>query len=290
MKNAEKVKKRPPAAQIFATQAAFINFGKKFFRSSVLAAVFAFFRLFLHFSEFSGPVEAGDGAAEVYGVAVGIFGRFADVRLFAEAAGEFAFEVFGDDVDKNAPEQKGNGDDRHNEREGVKILHGREDEAEGYERAGELSGVFGHFHEPKQGGAGLVHEVDAVADGGDKDGECQREGDQAQKHDAQRVADGEVVIDRVHRIQGVPAQKYAAENESRFFYLFSEAHRAIIIQKNFTFGKHFSSEKGTYLCKNNKIGAVFSFSAQNKKLRKKASLRNIFLRATKKIRKKRPCA
>ena len=203
----------------------------------------AFFGLFLHFFNFSDPVVLRDRAAEIDGVSLGIFGEIADIGFFAESARKFTFEVFGENVDENAPDQERNGNDRHDQRKWVEVLDGGKYEAERYERTSELSGVFCHFDEPQKGGAGLVHEVDAVAHGRDKNGQSQSHGDQAQQDDAQGVADGAVVIDGIHRIQCVSAEKYAAENESRFFYFCFETHCLIIIHGFCGFGKHFVNKK-----------------------------------------------
>ena len=203
----------------------------------------AFFGLFLHFFDFFKAVVLCDRAAEVDGVTVGIFGSFADICFFAESARKFSFEVFGEHVYENAPDQERNGNDRHDQREGVEILNGGEYEAERDERTGQLCGVFCHFDEPQKGRARLVHKVDAVAHDRNEYGQRQSHGDQAQQDDAQCVADGAVVIDGIDRIQRVSAEKYTAENESRFFYLCFETHCSIIIHGFYGFGKHFVNKK-----------------------------------------------
>ena len=227
----------------------------------------AFFGLFLHFFDFFETVVLRDRAAEVDGVAVGIFGSFADISFFAESARKFTFEIFGEDVYENAPDQKRNGNDRHDQRERVEVLDGGEHEAERYERTGQLCGVFCHFHEPQKGRAGLVHEVDAVAHDRDEYGQRQSHGDQAQQDDAQGVADGAVVIDGIHRIQRVSAEKYTAENESRFFYLCFETHCPIIIHTFCGFGKHFVNKMVQIFLKSAKWKRFFCFSRKNPKIR-----------------------
>ena len=225
----------------------------------------AFFGLFLHFFNFSDPVVLRDRAAEIDGVSLGIFGEIADIRFFAEPAREFTFEVFGENVDENAPDQERNGNDRHDQRKWVEVLDGGKYEAERYERTGELSGVFCHFDEPQKGGAGLVHEVDAVAHGRDKNGQSQSHGDQAQQDDAQGVPDGAVVIDGIHRIQRVSAEKYTAENESRFFYFCFETHCLIIIHGFCGFGKHFVNKKVRIFLKSAKSTVVCIFHGKSGK-------------------------
>ena len=178
--------------------------------------------------------RARDHAVQVEGSALFVFRLGGNIYPPAIASRKFPLQVFRQHVHAKAHNQKGDGNTRHYNRNYVCGIYGGKNERERKARAKQLNRIFRHFNKPMHARLFCPFQIHAVTHRRHNDGKRQRDGDQAQKRNAQSGTKSQVKIQRIGEIGGISHRKGEAYQEFGKTYFVFQAHSQLPVQKHRT--------------------------------------------------------